>query len=209
MRRTPPPASARSRPCARASWDLEKLVVLPIMPAISSWVYPSTSCSHTTARETSGQPLERRLEIHPEVVILADPAHDVVMQLVGVPILVAAEPHERLARRDGPDPAPQAAVLAVLPDAPADLQEGLLEHVLGVLGGSADAAAEIVDGGFERAVQGLEAGGVARLGLGNHTPGVGEQERIHGEGSRHGRRKDAGGGPRVATDAHLLIRSSG
>ena len=32
------PSQRRSRPCARASWDLEKLVVLPIIPAISSWV---------------------------------------------------------------------------------------------------------------------------------------------------------------------------
>src|SRR5437764_1081285 len=40
----------RRRACARASCDLEKLTVLPICSAISSCVYPSTSCSHTTAR---------------------------------------------------------------------------------------------------------------------------------------------------------------
>src|SRR5207237_577930 len=43
----------RSRACARASCDLEKLTVLPICSAISSCVYPSTSCSHTTARDVS------------------------------------------------------------------------------------------------------------------------------------------------------------
>src|SRR2546421_986322 len=43
----------RSRACARASCDFEKLTVLPICSAISSCVYPSTSCSHTTAREVS------------------------------------------------------------------------------------------------------------------------------------------------------------
>src|SRR5690606_36617733 len=32
------PSQRRSRWCARASWDLEKLVVLPIRAAISSWV---------------------------------------------------------------------------------------------------------------------------------------------------------------------------
>ena len=63
---TSSPSQRRSRTCARASCDLEKLGVLPIIAAISSWVYPSTSCSQTTAREVSRQPLERRLEIHPE-----------------------------------------------------------------------------------------------------------------------------------------------
>src|SRR5437588_905378 len=43
----------RSRACARASCDFEKLTVLPICSAISSCVYPSTSCSHTTARDVS------------------------------------------------------------------------------------------------------------------------------------------------------------
>src|SRR5256886_4623085 len=43
----------RSRACARASCDLEKLTVLPICSAISSCVYPSTSCSHTTARDVA------------------------------------------------------------------------------------------------------------------------------------------------------------
>src|SRR3989441_3580054 len=43
----------RSRACARASCDLEKLTVLPISSAISSCVYPSTSCSHTTDRDVS------------------------------------------------------------------------------------------------------------------------------------------------------------
>src|SRR4051794_34453069 len=47
------PSHRRSRLWARASWDLEKLGVLPIIVAISSWVYPSTSCSQTTAREVS------------------------------------------------------------------------------------------------------------------------------------------------------------
>src|SRR5205823_10990767 len=52
---TAPSASSipRSRACARASCDFEKLTVLPICSAISSCVYPSTSCSHTTAREVS------------------------------------------------------------------------------------------------------------------------------------------------------------
>src|SRR5438552_3242496 len=43
----------RSRACARASCDLEQLTVLPISSAISSWVYPSTSCNHTTERDVS------------------------------------------------------------------------------------------------------------------------------------------------------------
>src|SRR6266702_8141427 len=43
----------RRRACARASCDLEKLTVRPICSAISSCVYPSTSCSHTTARDVS------------------------------------------------------------------------------------------------------------------------------------------------------------
>src|SRR5207245_1890041 len=43
----------RSRACARANCDLEKLTVLPISSAISSWVYPSTSCNHTTERDVS------------------------------------------------------------------------------------------------------------------------------------------------------------
>ena len=38
---------------ARASCDFEKLTVLPIISPISSCVYPSTSCSHTTARDVS------------------------------------------------------------------------------------------------------------------------------------------------------------
>src|SRR5213080_4374935 len=53
-RATPSSSSMpRRRACARASCDLEKLTVLPICSAISSCVYPSTSCSHTTAREVS------------------------------------------------------------------------------------------------------------------------------------------------------------
>ena len=40
---TSSPSHRRSRTCARASCDLEKLGVLPIIVAISSWVYPSTS----------------------------------------------------------------------------------------------------------------------------------------------------------------------
>src|SRR5439155_16496671 len=43
----------RSRACARASCDLEKLTVLPICSAISSCVYPSTSWSHTTVRDVA------------------------------------------------------------------------------------------------------------------------------------------------------------
>src|SRR5213594_2723921 len=43
----------RSRACARANCDLEKLTVLPISSAISSWVSPSTSCSQTTDRDVS------------------------------------------------------------------------------------------------------------------------------------------------------------
>src|SRR5690606_31238363 len=35
---TSSPSQRRRRVCARASWDFEKLTVLPIMPAISSWV---------------------------------------------------------------------------------------------------------------------------------------------------------------------------
>src|SRR3989440_6227420 len=50
----PSPSSIpRSRACARASCDFENLTVLPICSAIPSCVYPSTSCSHTTAREVS------------------------------------------------------------------------------------------------------------------------------------------------------------
>src|SRR4029077_17392278 len=50
---TSSPSQRRRSAWARASCDLEKLGVLPIITAISSWVYPSTSCSHTTAREVS------------------------------------------------------------------------------------------------------------------------------------------------------------
>ena len=49
------PSQRRRRVCARANCDFEKLTVLPIIPAISSWVYPSTSWSHTTAREVWGK----------------------------------------------------------------------------------------------------------------------------------------------------------
>src|ERR1700752_552621 len=43
----------RRRAWARASCDFEKLTDLPICSAISSCVYPSTSCSHTTDRDVS------------------------------------------------------------------------------------------------------------------------------------------------------------
>src|SRR5438034_138202 len=49
----PAPSVRRNFVCARASWDFEKLTDLPIISAISSCVYPSTSCSHTTARPVS------------------------------------------------------------------------------------------------------------------------------------------------------------
>src|SRR5881396_2950836 len=52
-RATPSSSIHRRRVCARANCDLENLTVLPICSAISSWVYPSTSCSHTTARAVS------------------------------------------------------------------------------------------------------------------------------------------------------------
>src|SRR5690606_6393786 len=78
------------------------------------------------------QPLEGGFEVHPERHIL--PAHrgDLVVQLVGVAVLVAPEPHQRLAGGDGPDPAPETSVPPEAADAPAYFVEGFLHHVLGV-----------------------------------------------------------------------------
>ena len=107
------------------------------------------------------------------------------MKLVGVAVLVAAEPHERLARGNGPDPTPEASVFAVLPDAAADFQESLLEHVFRVLRGPADPPTEVVHGYLERAIQRFEAGGVARLRLGQYGLRIGQQVRIHDKGFQH------------------------
>src|SRR4029077_10453279 len=103
-----------------------------------------------------GEPLQRSLEIHPEMGVLAAVGDDLVVQLFGVAILVAAEPHERLARGDSADPPPETAVLAVLPDAATDLEERLLEHVLRVLRRPANAAAEVVHRDLEGAIERFE-----------------------------------------------------
>ena len=116
------------------------------------------------------------------------------VQLVGVPVLVPPEPHQRLAGGDGPDPAPETALLAVPADAPADLEEGLLEHVLGVFGGAADPAGEVVDGRLEGPEERLQGGGVPGPGPGDDRLGIGEQVRIHQEGPRHGPYKMPGPG---------------
>src|SRR6266540_6725254 len=102
-----------------------------------------------------------------------------VVELVRVPVLVPAQPHERLACRDGADPAPEASILPELADAAADLEERLLEHVLGVFGCAADTATEVVYRGLEGAVKRLEAGGITGLRLGQNGFGVGQQVRVH------------------------------
>ena len=145
-----------------------------------------------------GQPLQRRLQIHPERGILATHRGHLVLQLVGVPVLVAPEPHQRLARRDGPDPAPEAAIPPEPPDAPADLEKRLLEHVLRVLGGPADPPGQVVHGRLERPEERLEGGGVAGPGPGQHRLRVRHEIGIHEERSGHGTDKDAGKALRVA-----------
>src|SRR5688500_4763850 len=87
-----------------------------------------------------GEALQGRLEIHPEMVIVLPFAGDVVVELIRIPALVSADPHESLAGRDGADPAPETSLFPIASDAPADFEEGILENVFGILGSPADPA---------------------------------------------------------------------
>ena len=91
---------------------------------------------------------------------------DLVLQLVGVPILVPPQPHQRLARRDRSDPAPETSLTSILPQVPADLEEGLLHDVFCVFRGAADPAGEIVDRRLKGAVELLQCGDITGPGLG-------------------------------------------
>src|SRR3954471_22450933 len=112
--------------------------------------------------------------------------HHFVLELVGLAIFIAPETHERLARGDSPNPAPEAPLLAVLADAPAHLEKGLLQHVLGVLGRPADSASQVVDRHLERPEELLEGARLTCAGSGNDRIGIGEQVRIHQKRPCHG-----------------------
>src|SRR4051794_9783518 len=60
-----------------------------------------------------GEALESRLEVHTEVMVFPDPPDDLVVQLVGLPVLVPPETHECLAGSDGPNPPPEASLFPV------------------------------------------------------------------------------------------------
>src|ERR671913_401378 len=63
--------------------------------------------------------LECGFQIHPEMAVFLALAGDLVVELIGVPVLVPADPHQRLAGGDGTDPAPQATLFPIATDAPA------------------------------------------------------------------------------------------
>src|SRR5215210_5533405 len=105
-------------------------------------------------------------------VVLAAPGN-LIVQLVGIAVLVPPDPHERLAGRDGANPAPEAPLLPVPADAAADLEEGFLEHVFRVLRGATDATGEVVDRDLERLVQGPQRLGVSGASASNNRFSVG------------------------------------
>jgi hypothetical protein len=161
---TSSPSQRRSRSCARASWDFEKLVVFPIISPISAWVYPSTSCSH--------------LEIHPQEPIFSTIWRYILMQFFRLTISISPETHQGLAGGNGPDPSPNAPVPPVFPDAARYFEEGLLQHVLGILNRATDTTGHVIYRHLERAVQRLKCRRISPSCSCHHTIGIGQRIRV-------------------------------
>ena len=86
----------------------------------------------------------------------------------------------------------------VVANATTYLEEGFLQHILGIFRGPADAAGQVVGRGAVGAVDLLQRHRVAPLGASDHRIGVGKGHGVHGEHFRCHADKDAGKGRMVA-----------